>query len=667
MQNKSHALDLRSLDLELANSMGAMLVRVPAQTAPQIVSWVPKCQSPASRRQHETIMTQRDLTEPVDKSSHNLKSMGQRQSGLRLESHHRARTHRKSHEMDENQGLHSNGTQQQQTINENQQLLLIVDQQQRVSMPVVGRRVPAKSAGSHELAVMQMQLQTRMQTEPAVAGRRSVRHQQQRAIEHQESYSQHTIEQAARRRTAMKARGNKTSNKPPDSLAPGSHQLELETRSVECGSPCCCCCCNAASFGPTGPPSCSSPPSCQIPCCAEMATTLQLVKAHHSSQRQTRPIQRTVSAQLQPAHSHGAHSHEACSANLTPNPARGLVVERVRAKSAHSSANRGSRAATYHVQPSPHSPPPVPHPKPQLRLLAATLNYQTEMEDRDQLMEAPVEVGHWSPHSAGHFDRLFTTSPKCVNHRQQQYDSLAAELKAKLADPKLAPILLPPKDYDTLSRRQGKLTGIEQRRSTNPQLVGLKNWQQEPASTGPMRLLKEEGAAPISRIHKPSSNAMRDQQQLHEPQIVFKICSAKDSQHEQSSGSVSLIRSRSNSSSGLGSISAGGQSQSSRSPSQSSSSDDMSCSQSSRNTRSSTSSESTTRCQSNNQLERDKWNDPPNSDQCHSGTRWLPSDRGRSGSSSSGQLWNGRVEVPLKINSEGNRDQTYLATKQIIY
>ncbi|XP_015795424.1 bromodomain-containing protein DDB_G0270170-like [Tetranychus urticae] len=52
------------------------------------------------------------------------------------------------------------------------------------------------------------------------------------------------------------------------------------------------------------------------------------------------------------------------------------------------------------------------------------------------------------------------------------YESLAAELKAKLSNPKSGPILLPPKDYDTISRKQGKLSGIEARKSTNMTIVG---------------------------------------------------------------------------------------------------------------------------------------------------------------------------------------------------
>ncbi|XP_013779581.1 uncharacterized protein LOC106464020 [Limulus polyphemus] len=53
------------------------------------------------------------------------------------------------------------------------------------------------------------------------------------------------------------------------------------------------------------------------------------------------------------------------------------------------------------------------------------------------------------------------------------YDSLAAELREKLNNQNSCPILLPPKDYDPISRKQGKLQGIEERRSTNFQIVGV--------------------------------------------------------------------------------------------------------------------------------------------------------------------------------------------------
>ncbi|XP_059489769.1 uncharacterized protein LOC132204992 [Neocloeon triangulifer] len=51
------------------------------------------------------------------------------------------------------------------------------------------------------------------------------------------------------------------------------------------------------------------------------------------------------------------------------------------------------------------------------------------------------------------------------------YDSLAAELREKLHGVK-GPLLLPPRDYDTVHRTRGNLTGIELRRCRNAAIVG---------------------------------------------------------------------------------------------------------------------------------------------------------------------------------------------------
>lgn len=59
------------------------------------------------------------------------------------------------------------------------------------------------------------------------------------------------------------------------------------------------------------------------------------------------------------------------------------------------------------------------------------------------------------------------------------YDSLAAELREKLGtggDGKIrhhAPILLPPRDYDTVHRQKGNLTATELRRCLNANIVGV--------------------------------------------------------------------------------------------------------------------------------------------------------------------------------------------------
>ncbi|XP_014204144.2 uncharacterized protein LOC106636300 [Copidosoma floridanum] len=56
------------------------------------------------------------------------------------------------------------------------------------------------------------------------------------------------------------------------------------------------------------------------------------------------------------------------------------------------------------------------------------------------------------------------------------YESLAAELRAKLGrgngDSDSGPILLPPRDYDTVHRQRGNLAGIELRRCLNQTIVG---------------------------------------------------------------------------------------------------------------------------------------------------------------------------------------------------
>ena len=54
-----------------------------------------------------------------------------------------------------------------------------------------------------------------------------------------------------------------------------------------------------------------------------------------------------------------------------------------------------------------------------------------------------------------------------IRHR---YDSLAAELREKLGGRQ--PLLLPPRDYDTMHRSRGNVVGSEERKSLNPRVVG---------------------------------------------------------------------------------------------------------------------------------------------------------------------------------------------------
>ena len=51
-----------------------------------------------------------------------------------------------------------------------------------------------------------------------------------------------------------------------------------------------------------------------------------------------------------------------------------------------------------------------------------------------------------------------------------RYDSLAAELREKLGGRQ--PLLLPPRDYDTMHRSRGNVVGSEERKSLNPRVVG---------------------------------------------------------------------------------------------------------------------------------------------------------------------------------------------------
>ena len=50
------------------------------------------------------------------------------------------------------------------------------------------------------------------------------------------------------------------------------------------------------------------------------------------------------------------------------------------------------------------------------------------------------------------------------------YDNLAAELREKLSAKQ--PLLLPPRDYDTMQRSRGNVSGIENRKSLNSNVIG---------------------------------------------------------------------------------------------------------------------------------------------------------------------------------------------------
>ncbi|KAK9746717.1 hypothetical protein QE152_g5951 [Popillia japonica] len=80
------------------------------------------------------------------------------------------------------------------------------------------------------------------------------------------------------------------------------------------------------------------------------------------------------------------------------------------------------------------------------------------------------------------------------------YDSVAAELRAKLCK-KDVPILLPPRDYDTVHRQKGNLTGIELRRCLNANIVG------QNAKPGSRRIESSGGSSGIGSDHPPSPDS----------------------------------------------------------------------------------------------------------------------------------------------------------------
>lgn len=79
------------------------------------------------------------------------------------------------------------------------------------------------------------------------------------------------------------------------------------------------------------------------------------------------------------------------------------------------------------------------------------------------------------------------------------YDSVAAELREKLGKNDV-PILLPPRDYDTVHRQKGNLTGIELRRCLNTNIVG------QNIKSG-RRIESSGGSSGIGSDHPPSPDS----------------------------------------------------------------------------------------------------------------------------------------------------------------
>lgn len=103
-----------------------------------------------------------------------------------------------------------------------------------------------------------------------------------------------------------------------------------------------------------------------------------------------------------------------------------------------------------------------------------------------------------------------------VGHQERianLYDSLAAELREKLGT-QTAPILLPPRDYDTVHRKKGNLSEINARRCLNTNIVGLRAKQSPGAApgpaTGPANIGSSGGSSGIGSDHAPSPDHDHD-------------------------------------------------------------------------------------------------------------------------------------------------------------
>ncbi|XP_030244730.1 uncharacterized protein LOC108656098 isoform X2 [Drosophila navojoa] len=99
---------------------------------------------------------------------------------------------------------------------------------------------------------------------------------------------------------------------------------------------------------------------------------------------------------------------------------------------------------------------------------------------------------HGSHHPHGH-------PPLTPQQNSDLFDSLAAELRAKL-NGNGPPLLLPPRDYDTVHRSKGNLTAIELRRCRNALIVGGAGTPKGQVSPG------AGPAAPVSAVPATTAN-----------------------------------------------------------------------------------------------------------------------------------------------------------------
>ncbi|XP_022189003.1 serine/arginine repetitive matrix protein 1-like [Nilaparvata lugens] len=89
------------------------------------------------------------------------------------------------------------------------------------------------------------------------------------------------------------------------------------------------------------------------------------------------------------------------------------------------------------------------------------------------------------------------------------YDSVAAELRDKLGSAQ-PPILLPPRDYDTVHRQKGNLSDIDKRRCLNLNIVGMNAKSTRPNKAAKVGSSGSRGSSGIGSDHAPSPDHEAD-------------------------------------------------------------------------------------------------------------------------------------------------------------
>lgn len=140
-------------------------------------------------------------------------------------------------------------------------------------------------------------------------------------------------------------------------------------------------------------------------------------------------------------------------------------------------------------------------------------DYQKIHRNECQKSVQKLSRSHSSVNNCSINDKSLKESNTCASSERVStlYESLAAEFRAKLGNPKTGPILLPPRDYDTISRKRGKLEGIEYRKSTNKQIVGPTGPSQPPP--------KPSKASTTVPAHSHSSPLTRSESSAFRPSV----------------------------------------------------------------------------------------------------------------------------------------------------